>query len=204
MSHENVEIARRAYDAYNRRDIDAMLALATADCVMISQLLDASAEFRGRDGLVRYYAMLNESWEEFRSVIEEAHDLGDHVLTLNRSTARGKGSGMDVDAPTAAVFDFRDAQDLRASAYISTGPKRRGRRASPSSRQGSSAPAGAVRESTATDGRRAVPGAPRPRARAASRAACARQAFGLGVGVVGARAPSGDDRLKVGSAARSS
>jgi ketosteroid isomerase-like protein len=118
MSRENVEIARRAYDAYNRRDIDAMLALATADCVMISQLLDASAEFRGREGLVRYYAMLNESWEEFRSVIEEAHDLGDHVLTLNRSTARGKGSGMDVDAPTAAVFDFRDGKISRVRLYL--------------------------------------------------------------------------------------
>jgi ketosteroid isomerase-like protein len=118
MSQQNVEIARRAYDAYNRRDIDAMLALATSDCVMISQLLDASAEFHGREGLARYYAMLNESWEEFRSVIEEAHDLGDHVLTLNRSTARGKGSGMDVDAPTAAVFDFRDGKISRVRLYL--------------------------------------------------------------------------------------
>jgi uncharacterized protein len=95
-----------------------MLALATSDCVMTSQLLDASAEFRGREGLARYYAMLNESWEEFRSVIEEAHDLGDHVLTLNRSSARGKGSGMTVDAPTGAVFDFRDGKVSRVRLYL--------------------------------------------------------------------------------------
>ena len=118
MSQENVELAKRAYDAYNRRDIDAMLALATSDCVMTSQLLDASAEFHGRQGLARYYAMLNESWEEFRSVIEEAHDLGDHVLTLNRSTARGKGSGVTVDAPTGAVFDFRDGKVSRVRLYL--------------------------------------------------------------------------------------
>jgi len=99
-------------------DIAAMLALATSDCVMTSQPLDASAEFHGREGLAHYYAMLNQSWEEFRSVIEEAHDLGDHVLTLNRSTARGKGSGMDVDAPTAAVFDFRDGKISRVRLYL--------------------------------------------------------------------------------------
>jgi ketosteroid isomerase-like protein len=95
-----------------------MLALATSDCVMTSQLLDASAEFHGREGLVRYYAMLNESWEEFRSVIEETRDLGDHVLTLNRSTARGKGSGMAVDAPTGALFDFRDGKISRVRLYL--------------------------------------------------------------------------------------
>lgn len=118
MSHENVEIARRAYDAYNRRDIDAMLALATSDCVMTSQVFDANAEFRGREGLARYYAMLNESWEEFHSVIEEAHDLGERVLTLNRSTARGRLSGMAIDAPTAAVFDFRDGKISRVRLYL--------------------------------------------------------------------------------------
>jgi ketosteroid isomerase-like protein len=118
MSQENVEIAKRSVDAFNRRDVDALLGLATPDCVMTSQLLDASADFQGREGLESFFAMLSESWEEFRSVIEDYRDLGDQVLLLGRNTASGKGSGVTVDAPTAAIVDFRDGKVARIRLYL--------------------------------------------------------------------------------------
>jgi|ERR1700730_11790450 len=110
MSKENVEIAKRSVDAFNRRDLDALLDLATPDCVMFSQLLDATADFQGREGLERFYGMLSDSWEEFHSVIEEYRDLGDRVLMLGRNTGRGKGSGVTIDAPTATIYDFREGK----------------------------------------------------------------------------------------------
>jgi ketosteroid isomerase-like protein len=118
MSAENVEIAKRSVEAFNRRDVDALLDLVTADCVLSSQLLDASADFRGREGIERFYAMLSESWEEFRSVVDDYRDLGDRVLLLGRNTARGKGSGVTVDAPTGAVLDFRDTKVSRIRLYL--------------------------------------------------------------------------------------
>jgi ketosteroid isomerase-like protein len=121
MSQENMEIAKRVVDAFNRRDLDGLLDLATPDCVMTSQLLDASANFQGREGVERFYAMLSESWEEFRSVIEEYRDLGDQVLALGRNTGRGKGSGVTVDAPTAAIYDFRDGKISRIRLYLDRG-----------------------------------------------------------------------------------
>ena len=77
-----------------------------------------SADFRGREGLERFYAMLSESWEEFRSVVEDYRDLGNRVLLLGRNTARGKGSGVTVDAPTAAILDFRDGKVSRIRLYL--------------------------------------------------------------------------------------
>jgi ketosteroid isomerase-like protein len=121
MSQENVEIAKRSVDAFNRRDIDALLDLVTPDCVMSSQLLDASADFQGREGVERFYTMLSESWEEFRSVIEDYRDLGDHVLMLGRNTGRGKGSGVTVDAPTGAIYNFRDGKVSRIRLYLDPG-----------------------------------------------------------------------------------
>jgi uncharacterized protein len=118
MSHENVEIAERAVDAFNRRDVEALLALAIPDAVLSSQLLDASAEFRGREGIERFYAMLSESWEEFCSVVNDYRDLGDRVLMLGRNTGRGKGSGVTVNAPTAAILDFRDGKVSRIRLYL--------------------------------------------------------------------------------------
>jgi ketosteroid isomerase-like protein len=85
MSQANVELAQAMHDAFNRRDIDAMVDLGTPDCVMSSQLLDAIADFQGREGVERFYAMLSDSWEEFRSVAEEYRDLGDYVLMLGRN-----------------------------------------------------------------------------------------------------------------------
>jgi ketosteroid isomerase-like protein len=118
VSLENVEIAKRSVDAFNRRDVEALLELGTPDSVLSSQLLDASADFRGREGIERFYAMLSESWEEFHSVVDEYRDLGDRVLLLGRNTARGKGSGVTVEAPTAAVLDFRDGKVSRIRLYL--------------------------------------------------------------------------------------
>jgi ketosteroid isomerase-like protein len=116
-----VEVAERCVDAFNRRDIEALLDLATPDCVMSSQLLDAGADFRGREGLERFYALLGESWDEFGSAVEEYRDLGDRVLILARTTGRGKGSGVTVEAPTGTLLNFRDGKVSRIRLYLDQG-----------------------------------------------------------------------------------
>src|SRR2546430_8362773 len=113
MSAQHVEIAKRVIDAFNRREVEALLDLATADCEMTSQLLDATADFQGREGLERYYGMLTESWEDFQAVAQEYRDLGDRVLALGRTRGRGKGSGVPVEGPYGAVMDFRNGKISR-------------------------------------------------------------------------------------------
>jgi uncharacterized protein len=100
------------------RSIDAILDLGTPDAVMSSQLLDAGADFRGREGMERFFAMLSESWHEFHSVVDDYRDLGDRVLMLGRSTGRGRGSGVTVDAPTATIIDFHDGKVSRVRLYL--------------------------------------------------------------------------------------
>ena len=115
---QNVETAKRFVDAFNRSDVETMLHLATPEPVMSSQLLDAGAEFRGREGAERFYAMLNESWDEFRTVAEEYRDFGDRVLMLGHNTARGRGSGVPVSGPTATIIDFDDGHVSRVRLYL--------------------------------------------------------------------------------------
>jgi ketosteroid isomerase-like protein len=121
VSQENVEIAKRVTDASNRHEMDAVVELATPDCVVTSQLLDASADFREREGLERFYAMLDESWDDFQSVIEEYRDLGDRVLALGRNRGRGKGSRVPVDGPSGALFEFRDGKIARIRLFLDHG-----------------------------------------------------------------------------------
>ena len=121
MSAENVEIAKRVTDSYNRRDVDTVFAeLATPDFEWWPALTKAyeGGCYRGREGAERFAADTRENWEELQSVAEEYHDLGDRVLLLGRLKGRGKGSGAPVDQPYAAIFDFRGDRTWRFRAYF--------------------------------------------------------------------------------------
>lgn len=54
MSQENIELARRGYDAFNRRDLDAFLTLMDEDVEGTSVLVAIEGEQNGRDGIRRW------------------------------------------------------------------------------------------------------------------------------------------------------
>jgi ketosteroid isomerase-like protein len=87
VSAENVDVVRRAIDAYNRRDVEGFLESTTKDYVIFTAVAGAieSGGIRGPESLRRYFEMLDDTWEEFRLVIEEYRDLGDRVLGLGRT-----------------------------------------------------------------------------------------------------------------------
>ena len=55
MSQENVAIAKRLMDAYNRRDVDAYVECATADFELFPVFVGAveGGSYRGREGIER-------------------------------------------------------------------------------------------------------------------------------------------------------
>jgi ketosteroid isomerase-like protein len=77
--------------------------------------------FRGREGIEAYAEMASETWEELRLLPAEFRDLGDRVLCLGRMEGRGRGSGVPVDAPLGAIFEFRDDKISRMRAYLDHG-----------------------------------------------------------------------------------
>jgi ketosteroid isomerase-like protein len=120
MSQQNVELAKRGLEAFNRRDVNAFFELATDDFEWIGALLGRveGGSYRGREGMERYFEDASDTWEEFRTVIEEFRDLGEHVLALGRMIGRGRGSGVEVDALVGMIVDFRDGRMSRSRAYL--------------------------------------------------------------------------------------
>jgi ketosteroid isomerase-like protein len=116
-----VDVARRAVDTYNRRDVDGAFAeLLTPDFEWhpaIVRALDGGG-YRGREGVDRFAADTSENWEELQTVAEEFRDLGDRVLVLGRLKGRGKGSGVPVDQPFANILDFRGDRIWRSRVYL--------------------------------------------------------------------------------------
>ena len=120
MSEENVEIAKRAAEIYNRRDVDAFFAeVATPDLEWWPALVRAveGGSYRGRAGVEQFLAETAETWEELQNVPEEFRDLGDCVVLLGRMVGRGRGSGVRVDMPIANILDFRGGRIWRSRVF---------------------------------------------------------------------------------------
>lgn len=121
MTRDKVDVARRASDAYNRRDIDGLFAeLATPDFEWWPALTNAyeGGCYRGRERVEQFVADTSENWEELQGVSEEFRDLGDSVLVLGRLKGRGRGSGAPVDQPSTVILDFRGDRIWRLRAYF--------------------------------------------------------------------------------------
>ena len=121
MARDKVDVAKRAVDCFNRRDVDELFGeLVTPDYEWWPAVAGAyeGGCYRGREGVERFVAAISEVWEEVQLIAEEFRDLGDRVLVLGRQVGRGKGSGAQVDAPLAAIFDFRGDRIWRSRGYV--------------------------------------------------------------------------------------
>src|SRR5260370_7816550 len=109
MSAKNVEIAERANDALNRRDVDALMECATSDIEFTSAMggTVAGGSLRGREGIEALFADIRDTWEEHRMVIDEIRDLGERVLGLGRLEGRGTATRVSVDVPLAPISHFQ-------------------------------------------------------------------------------------------------
>jgi ketosteroid isomerase-like protein len=123
VSQANVEMARRANDAFNRRDVDAFMECVTSDIEFTAAMSGtvAGGSLRGREGIEALFADIRDTWEEHRMVIEEIRDLGERVLGLGRLEGRGKASGVSVDVPFAIISDLRDGKMWRSRTYLDHG-----------------------------------------------------------------------------------
>jgi ketosteroid isomerase-like protein len=107
-------------DAFNRGDIEAFIQPTSADFEWFPALGIAveGGSFRGREGIESYFEALDATWGEVRLVADEVRGLGESVIRLGRIEGRGRGSGVSVDAPTGAVFDFRGGKVWRVPSYL--------------------------------------------------------------------------------------
>jgi ketosteroid isomerase-like protein len=123
MSQENVETAKRCVDAFDRRDLDELTEISTADYEWVGAFLGVveGGSYRGREGMVRYFSEAEETWQYFSVSGEEFRDLGDRVLVVGRMEGRGRGSGVKVDTSYTMVVEFREGKVARSRAYLDHG-----------------------------------------------------------------------------------
>jgi ketosteroid isomerase-like protein len=121
MSKENVDIVRRALEAFPRGDVEEMLSYLDPELEWHSAIVGGAEGnvYRGHEGFRRWYADSFESFEELTNEWSEFRDLGDRVLALGRVKARGRESGVEVDSPMGWVFTVRSGKAVKAEGFLS-------------------------------------------------------------------------------------
>ena len=118
MSERNVELHRRATEAFCARDLDATLAIADPNCEYHSTFTAiGGAVYHGHDGLRRWHRDLEDSWAEIRLEPEAYFDLGDHTLLVGMLHGRGRLSGVEVAMAGALVARWREGLMVFAKTY---------------------------------------------------------------------------------------
>jgi ketosteroid isomerase-like protein len=121
LSEENVEIARRFNEEFNRSGWWALWSTADPDLEFWEPPEQPGASvFKGleaaREGVTHSW---DENWIEQRSDVERIVDLGDdRVLVLNVMHLQGR-EGVKVEHAAGNIVTFRDRKILRFQAYWS-------------------------------------------------------------------------------------
>ena len=119
MSKQAVELVRRAMEAWNREDLDALIPLSDPEVEFVSIFAGMEGRtYRGYDGLRRYFDDMRDTWSEFHREIEGVTDAGGgQVVVSFRLLGIARASGVPVDERVTTVFRLRDGRLHRMVVY---------------------------------------------------------------------------------------
>ena len=112
MSQENVEAFKRAVDATNRGDVEAVLKDLDPDVefhAFMEELLGGEGRvYTGYAGVREFFRDFSEHFDQLHWEYPDIRDLGDRVLAIGTFRARGRGSGAEVETPLGVLTDFEN------------------------------------------------------------------------------------------------
>jgi ketosteroid isomerase-like protein len=122
MSQANVEAFKRGNDAYNRRDVEALLAELDPEVAWHSAILapleGEATVYRGHEGVRELIRELDEALAELQIEYSEVRDLGDRIVAIGHVRTRGKASGAEIESTIGTVTDFKNGKGIRVSTHL--------------------------------------------------------------------------------------
>src|SRR5215203_5778346 len=105
MSQENVDLARQAYESWNRGELEWLLDHMTEDFEFRPGLgfSDIDTVIRGKEGWRRFAETWREAWEEITVKVERIEDRGDRIAALLTFQGIGRESGVTVSVRVGHV-----------------------------------------------------------------------------------------------------
>ena len=117
MAQENVERHHRTYAAFNRRDLDAFLALMDDDVDAESVIVGVEGRYQGHERLRHLWNDLLGVWPDLTAQAVEVRDLGDVTVADLRLHGRGAGSAIPTDVRLWVVARWRGGKCISWSDF---------------------------------------------------------------------------------------
>jgi|SRR5688500_5064053 ketosteroid isomerase-like protein len=112
MSEGNVELVRRFYEAYDRRDRDAVASCLHPQVewhTIAGPVFGVDALYGRADMLTFLFEQIPEELPDFCATLEEVIPVGDEqVLSVAHYVGHGVASGARVEMQTGALYRFDD------------------------------------------------------------------------------------------------
>jgi ketosteroid isomerase-like protein len=119
MSQENVELARRAFEAWNERGPEGLRQFVAEDFEFHDPPnLPDSRVLRGRDATAAYLANQVEVIGDMKFTIVEVKELGRKVLLRTKLDVHGAESGLVVPAELTHVVEVADGKLQRSRGFF--------------------------------------------------------------------------------------
>ena len=122
MSQENVETFKRAADAYNRRDVEALLKELDPEVEWHSAILmplgREARVHRGHEGVRDGLRVVHEALAEFHVEYSEIRDLSARIVGIGRIRMRDRQSGVEIESPLVSVTDVKNGKGIQVWNYL--------------------------------------------------------------------------------------
>jgi ketosteroid isomerase-like protein len=121
MSEENVNVVKAFLDASMRRDEGRVAELADPDIELHGTVggVEEGRVYRGLAEIIREYDEVDgEAWEERRIEPVGFLDADEEVVVLFHEFRRGRGSGVELETDTAAVYTVRNGRVVRIQGFL--------------------------------------------------------------------------------------
>ena len=115
-----LDVVSQVYDAFARRDLEAVLALTSPDIVITQDAsLPWGGRYEGHDGLGQFVMALLGSIDSAVTV-EAMFEAGDRVVQYGRTAGTVRATGATFDIPECHVWRVEDGRAVEAQYFIDT------------------------------------------------------------------------------------
>jgi ketosteroid isomerase-like protein len=120
VGRAQIEIVKRALDAWNRGDVDAMVAETAPDGeYAIAELNPNARLLRGRAEIADYLRDWHDTIHGLHYELEDLRDVGDAVVVLGTMSGRvGSHDGPELTAELGFVLRFEGTTVVRTEEYL--------------------------------------------------------------------------------------
>jgi ketosteroid isomerase-like protein len=119
MPHDAEELVRQAYQAFSKRDFDALVEIADPRIeihTVTGMIAGRTEPYRGAEGIKEYLADVGEMWDEIELLPTEFHELSDSRLVVF-GRVRARRELAVIDAPNAWLWEVGEGRIRSARVF---------------------------------------------------------------------------------------